>query len=250
MTQVAANLLSNAAKYTPPHGAVQIAITRDGDAAVLRVRDNGVGLPADMLTRVFDLFTQIKSGASHSDGGLGVGLALARKLVELHGGNIEAQSAGPGLGSEFVVRFPLSRDTPAAPPQKSLGSERAVSDSDRPRRVLVIDDEKDVADSLGLFLKSLGAIVQVVYDGLSGVSAMEDFKPELVFVDIGMPGVDGYETARLLCRSRPRQKFVLVALTGWGQKEDRRRTQEAGYDLHLTKPAPTKAVKELLRRAA
>lgn len=250
LAQVAANLVSNAAKYTPHKGVIEVAVNRDGDTAILRVRDNGVGLPADMLARVFDLFTQIDNGASLSEGGLGIGLALARKLVELHGGSIEAHSAGPGRGSEFVARLPLGSEMHAAPSEKTVRSEHVLVDSHGSPRVLVIDNDHDVADGLGLLLTSLGATARVVYDGLSGVASIDEFKPGIVFVDIGMPGVDGFQTARLLRESKPRQRFILVALTGWGQKEDRRNTQEAGFDLHLTKPASIHALEELLRQAA
>ena len=250
LTQVTANLLSNAAKYTPQNGVIHVAIGHEDNDAILRVRDNGIGLPADMLTRVFELFTQIDGGARYAEGGLGVGLALARKIVELHGGRIEARSDGPGLGSEFVVRFPLSHSAPEASTKETARPEpAALKDASSPR-VLVIDDEKDVADSLGLYLKTLGASVRIAYDGPAGVAAADEFKPELVFVDIGMPGVDGYETARLLSQSGSRRSFTLVALTGWGQKEDRRRTQEAGFDLHLTKPAPATVLEELLERCS
>ncbi|WP_363350883.1 PAS domain S-box protein [Methylocystis echinoides] len=243
LAQIATNLVNNAAKYTPPGGVIVVEGARDGDEAVLRIRDNGVGIAADMLPRVFDLFAQIDRHARLSEGGLGIGLALVRKLVELHGGRIAARSDGPGSGSEFIVWLPLA----AAPAPAAPGGDRLVADGASSPRALVIDDDRDVGDSVGLLLESLGATVRVVYDGLSGVDLVNEFDPDLIFLDVGMPRLDGYETARRIRKTSAGKRPLLVALTGWGQVEDRRRTQEAGFDAHLTKPASVEAIQALLR---
>ena len=244
LSQVAANLIDNAAKYTPPGGRIEIRAAREGDELALRVRDNGVGVSAEMMPQIFNLFVRAEGQARLSRGGLGIGLALARQFVLLHGGRLEANSDGAGKGSEFIIRLPLHRN----PVVVAEPNEGDASDDVQTARVLVIDDDHDVADSFALLLETLGATVRTAYDGPAGVGAVAAFEPDLIFVDIGMPGVDGYETARRI-RSHPRERrFLLVALSGWGQKEDRLRAQEAGFDLHLTKPAPIDALKNLLAR--
>ncbi len=244
LSQVAANLIDNAAKYTPPGGRIEIRAAREGDELALRVRDNGVGVSAEMMPQIFNLFVRAEGQARLSRGGLGIGLALARQFVLLHGGRLEANSDGAGKGSEFIIRLPLHRN----PVVVAEPNERDATDDVQTARVLVIDDDHDVADSFALLLETLGATVRTAYDGPAGVGAVAAFEPDLIFVDIGMPGVDGYETARRI-RSHPRERrFLLVALSGWGQKEDRLRAQEAGFDLHLTKPAPIDALKNLLAR--
>jgi CheY-like chemotaxis protein len=241
LAQVFTNLINNAAKYTPPGGRITVDASRQGQEAVVEVRDNGFGISAEDLPRVFDLFGQALSG---QEGGLGIGLALARNLVEMHGGKIDARSDGPGNGSVFIVRLPLDHSLPLECP-KNVGP---PAPTDYARRVLVIDDDHDVANSLGMLLESLGAKVRVVYDGQSGVEILPAFDPDIVFIDIGMPKVDGYETARRIRSNHHERRFSLVALTGWGQNEDRRRAQDAGFDLHLTKPAPIDALENLLAR--
>jgi len=244
LTQVVTNLIKNAAKYTPPRGVIEIGTAREGDEAVVRVRDNGVGIAADMLPFVFDLFSQADSGEKNGEGGLGVGLALAQKLVDLHGGRIEARSAGLGKGSEFVVRLPLdasvpSKATAAADPRPST-----------PLRTLVIDDNPDVADSLEMLMESFGAEVRVAYDGASGVEAAAEFRPDIAFVDIRMPGIDGHETARRLRARLGKNTPTLIALSGLGQDKDRKLSEDAGFDMHLTKPVSAEALEALFRREA
>ena len=240
LTQVFANLLNNAAKYMEPAGDIQIQAHAEGGQVRVSIKDQGLGIPADMLPRIFDLFTQVGTG-SHSQGGLGIGLALARSLVELHGGRIEAHSEGPGQGSEFRVLLPLAigASMPNAP------------DSVRPQplhrcRVMIVDDNHDAADSLALSLDPEGAEVQVYYAGADAFDQLTAFKPDAIVLDLGMPGWDGYETARRI-RSHPDgAKVLLVALSGWGQEEDRRRTREAGFDHHLVKPVDLDALFRLL----
>jgi CheY-like chemotaxis protein len=197
--------------------------------AVICVKDNGEGIPAAMLNRVFNMFTQVNTGA-RAQGGLGIGLTLAKTLVHLHGGTIEAQSEGSGKGCEFTVRLPIAEakveDGPA--PRATLGT-----GSLQLRRVLVVDDNRDAADSLGMLLQFLGADVKVVHDGPSALEVIEEFAPAVVLLDLGMPGMDGLEVARRLRENPKLNGVTLVALTGWGQREDRRRTREAGFDHHL-----------------
>jgi CheY-like chemotaxis protein len=245
LAQVFANLLNNAAKYTDAGGRIWLTARIDGGSVLVTVRDTGVGIPAELLPRVFDMFTQDDGHDSHRvQGGLGVGLTLARTLVEMHGGSITAESSGPGQGSEFTVRLPLTE-----PPSLPLAapSEAAVSSAGAERRrVLVVDDNRDAADSLGLLLRLLGVEVHVAHDGPSALQAVPLFQPSLIFLDLGMPGMDGYEVARRLRRQPGLDDIVLVALTGWGQEEDRRRSRAAGFDHHLIKPAEIGELKALL----
>jgi PAS domain S-box-containing protein len=242
LSQIAANIINNAAKYTPPGGLIDIEAASEGDEVTLRVRDNGVGVSAEIMPRIFDLFVQEESPTRLSDGGLGIGLALARQLAALHDGRIDAASGGPGKGSEFIVKLPLHRKPALAARDREGLVDGAAA------RVLVIDDDHDVADSFGVLMETLGAKVRAAYDGQAGVAAIDGFDPDLIFVDIGMAGVDGYETARRIRRSHAKCRFLLVALTGWGQEDDRRRALDAGFDLHLTKPAPIEALEGLLAR--
>lgn len=245
LAQIAANLINNAAKYTLPGGLIEVAAAREGNELVLRVRDNGVGIDADMLPHVFDLFAQSDSQIRLSEGGLGIGLALARDLVELHGGRVMAHSDGVGRGAEFVAYLPLSsQPTAVASPRK-----KAPAGASRTPRALVVDDNRDGANSFSLLLEALGATVCTVYDGRAGVAAIDQFEPDVVFLDLGMPDVDGYEAARRMRAASCGRRLLLVALTGWGQDEDHRRTHEAGFDLHLTKPASLDIVEDLLERA-
>jgi PAS domain S-box-containing protein len=244
LEQVLTNLLNNAAKYTDPGGHVWLTVERDGDEAVVRVRDTGLGITPDMLPRIFDLFVQAERRLDRSQGGVGIGLTLVKKLVELHGGRIEAFSAGLGRGSEFVVRLPALSDQRLGETAWTAGKDDAP---ELPRhRVLVVDDNRDAADSLAMLLRLAGQDVQARYDGLSALAQAQEFRPELVFLDIGMPGMDGYEVARRLRGEPQLEGVILVALTGWGQEEDRRRSAEAGFDHHLVKPVEPDAVRGLL----
>ncbi|QGM46068.1 PAS domain S-box protein [Methylocystis heyeri] len=241
IAQVFSNLLDNAAKYTHAGGRVEIfSESRDGQA-IVTVADTGIGIPAEMLPRVFDLFTQMGGAFERSRGGIGIGLALVRDIVRLHGGDVEAHSDGVGLGSRFVVRLPLAT-APAVQANFSSGMRKALSS----HRVLVIEDNLDVADSFALLLKTLGATVQVANDGAHGLEAFADLRPDLVFVDLGMPDMNGYETARRI-RERPGGKDVtLIALSGWGGADARKRTEECGCDRHLVKPVEIQELEKIL----
>jgi CheY-like chemotaxis protein/two-component sensor histidine kinase len=245
ISQVVANLLNNAAKYTEEAGAIWLTARRDGSAALVSVRDSGLGIPAAMLPRVFDMFAQVDRTLKRSQGGLGIGLTLARTLVEMHGGRIEARSEGAGHGSEFTIRLPLAAAAcPGTEARSSEGAHQAAGPSQR--RVLVVDDNRDAADSFGMLLKYLGADAYVVYDGPSALEALSVYRPSLVFLDIGMPGMDGHEVARNVRRAPEFRDVTLIAMTGWGQEEDRRRSKAAGFDQHLVKPANAEAVQALL----
>ncbi len=243
LTQVIANLLNNAAKYTDAGGQIWLTVRREGESVAISVRDNGTGIPADMLPSVFDLFTQVNRSFDRAQGGLGIGLALVKSLVEMHGGSVQAHSEGPGKGSEFVVRLPLAasllpsgRAKPQPRPSTVLAS----------RRVLVVDDNRDAAESLGMLLKLLGADVHIVFNGLDALEALTAFRPAVVLLDIGMPSMDGHEVARQI-RQRPEfQDVTLIALTGWGQEEDRRLSRTAGFNFHLIKPVDAGALQTLL----
>ena len=243
LTQVFANLLNNAAKYTPPEGRIAISTKRDHDEAVVSIRDNGIGIKAEMLPRVFDLFFQTSRAKSRDQGGMGIGLALARSLVEMHGGQVEARSDGPGRGSEFVVRLPLA----AAPSQdERIEGETTVASVPASHRVLVVDNDWDVGDSLVMLLQLMGADVRVAYNGAAALATVAEFKPDLALVDIGMPNMDGYETARRIRLMPEGKNLVLVALSGWGREDDRRRAMEAGFDHHFVKPIEFDALENLL----
>jgi PAS domain S-box-containing protein len=230
LAQVFANLANNAAKYTEPGGRIRIRAECKGGEASVSVSDSGIGIPAEMLPRVFDLFAQFDRDSGRSQGGLGIGLALVRSLVEMHGGRVEVRSEGPGRGSEFTVHLPVIAAAPALPAQSHATPARLSL------RILVVDDNRDAADSLGMLLEALGAEVRVAYDGPAGLAALEHFAPQAVLLDLGMPGMDGYETARRLRLSPPARDMILIALTGWGQNEEQRRTRQAGFDHHLVKP--------------
>ena len=232
LTQIFSNLLNNAANYTDPGGSIALRARREGGQVAVTVSDTGIGIAAEALSSVFDMFAQVSPPVPHPQSGLGIGLALARGLVAQHGGTLTAASGGPGMGSQFTVRLPVSRGEPRAAP----AAVTAAPALGKVHRVLVVDDNRDAADSLGALLQMLGAEVRVVHDGESALAAFGAFQPRVTLLDLGMPGMDGYEVARRI-RARPDARgAALIALTGWGQERDRRRTAEAGFDGHLTKP--------------
>jgi PAS domain S-box-containing protein len=244
LAQVFANLLNNAAKYTEPGGRVTLSVAREGGTAVVAVRDTGVGIPAAMLPRVFDLFTQVDRSLEKRQGGLGIGLSLVKRLVELHGGTVEAHSDGPGHGSEFRVRLPLVLALAEAPTEEGLPPAAAPGR----RRVLVVDDNRDAALSLAMLLRIMGNETRAAHDGVEALDVAAGFRPDVVILDIGMPRLNGYETCRRFREQPGGRAVVLVALTGWGAADDRERSREAGFDAHLVKPVDPEALEELLTR--
>jgi signal transduction histidine kinase/ActR/RegA family two-component response regulator len=250
LVQIIVNLLNNAAKYTEPGGHVWLTVVRETEEAVIRVRDSGMGIAPEMLPHVFDLFTQAEWAVDRSQGGMGIGLALVRRLIDLHGGTITAHSAGVGQGSEFVVRLP------ALPAQTVPGERPKPTDEERCDaavsgcRVLIVDDNVDAAVTLGMLLGAGGHEVRLAHDGPLALKTADTFRPQVVLLDIGMPRMDGYEVAQRLREEPALAKVFLVALTGYGQDEDRRRSQEAGFDAHLVKPLDLDALHLLLARCS
>ncbi len=244
LAQVIANLLNNAAKYTPGGGRIRLLAEQSGDRVTVKVLDNGVGIPAPMLPRIFEMFTQVDRSLERSQGGLGIGLSLVKGLVERHGGSVEARSDGHGLGSEFEVTLPA-----AGPPEDARKTEGETTPEGSPstrRRILVVDDNRDAATSLAMLLNILGNETRTAHDGLEALEAASAFRPDVILLDIGMPRMNGYDTARRIREEPWGRSMVLVALTGWGQEDDRRRSSEAGFDLHLTKPVEPAALEKML----
>jgi two-component system CheB/CheR fusion protein len=241
LEQILINLVQNAAKYTPPGGHVRVMLSTADSSAELRVTDSGIGIRPEMLPRIFDLFQQGDRMQGRLIEGLGIGLTLVRNLVELHGGSVRATSAGLGCGSEFVIRLPLCAAGPAlqdSPPRPER----------RPRKVLVVDDNKDAAHSLAVVLRHEGHDVHEVYDGPAALAAVVETTPQVVLLDIGMPGMDGYEVARRLRQTPGFDSTPIVAMTGFGSVEDHRRSREAGFNQHLTKPVDPETLLDLLAR--
>jgi CheY-like chemotaxis protein len=246
LAQVFSNLLNNAAKYTEKGGHIWLTAERQGSELVVSVRDTGIGIGPEHLPRLFEMFSQVAPALERSQGGLGIGLALVRGLVELHGGRVEARSAGLGKGSEFIVHLPMVVDMPMPVTQEPVQGEKHRAG---PKcRILVVDDNRDAADSMVMMLRMTGHETEIAYDGLEAVQAAAAFRPDIVLLDIGLPKMNGYEVARHI-RSQPWGKgMALIALTGWGQEEDKRRALEAGFDHHLTKPVEAVALEKLLSR--
>ena len=246
LAQVVANLLNNAAKYTEPDGRIVVRTAARGDEALLSVEDNGAGIAPELLARVFEPFVQGEQAGSGSQGGLGIGLTLAKTLVELHGGRVEAHSDGFGKGARFTIRLPRLAERGGA---EAAPRAAHLMRADAARRVLVVDDNRDAADTLAALLRVSGHDVRVAYDGGAALAVGKAEPPDVVFLDIGMPGMDGYETARRLRAMPQTARAMLVALTGWGQEEDQRRSAAAGFDRHLVKPAEPAALQAILSRA-
>jgi signal transduction histidine kinase/ActR/RegA family two-component response regulator len=248
LEQAVGNLLNNAAKYTSTGGRIGLVVESDGKQAAIRVQDSGAGIPADVLPKIFDLFAQGDRTLDHSQGGLGIGLTLVRSLIALHGGEVEATSPGPGQGSEFTIRLPLGaelkREQPLEPAPPGNGSPQHVALSRR--RILLVDDNVDLATMTGALLRSLGHEVSLAHDGPDALRAIEVVHPEVAFVDIGLPGMSGHEIAQAIRRRPGGAQLLLVAMTGYGQAEDRRRSRDAGFDLHLVKPVGLQALQNVL----
>jgi len=246
LEQVLNNLVDNALKYTPGGGRVTIGTERTGETAMVRVRDTGQGIRTELLAHVFDLFVQEQQSLDRSRGGLGLGLALVKRLVELHGGSVAVWSAGPGQGSEFTVRLPVVAGPVAEASRLAADAAPAAT---RSRRVLVVEDSPDARQSLRMLLEMAGHEVETSEDGPSGLAKLRAFRPDVALIDLGLPGMDGYAMAREM-RGRPETRAIrLVAVTGYGQAEDRRRALAAGFDLHVTKPVDASMLDDMLGRA-
>jgi CheY-like chemotaxis protein len=247
LEQVFWNLLNNAIKYTEPGGAIRIAVEREACEVAVRVRDTGVGIERELLPRIFEMFVQAGESPERSQGGLGIGLSLVRTLVEMHGGTVQVRSEGRGKGTEFIVRLPTLPTAPRARIEPERG-DRPHPVAMLPRnRILVVDDNVDAANSLArLLTRAYGQEVRVAHDGPGALAAAGEFHPEVILLDIGMPGMDGYEVARRFRRRPETDRTLLVALTGWGQASDRQRSREAGFDHHLVKPVDPQDLRRLL----
>jgi two-component system CheB/CheR fusion protein len=252
LSQVVQNLLNNAVKYTPVGGRIEVALHREGESAAIRVQDNGIGIAPAFLPKVFDLFAQADPGLARTEGGLGLGLALVRQIVEMHGGSVEASSAGEGRGARFTVRLPCVAKSAEAQesPEPTARAEPEVPVS---RRILIVDDNRDSAESMAMLLQLSGHATWIAYDGHAALALAAEHAPDVVLLDIGLPGMDGYQVARRLRELPQTCDSLLIALTGYGQADDRRRSAEAGFDGHFVKPVDIDALHPLIaghRRAS
>ena len=243
IAQVVANLLNNAAKYTPAGGRIGLSLRIEGSHALIAVADNGIGIPEDALSSVFEMFSQVGHHLERAQGGLGIGLSLVRRLVDMHGGQVSASSGGAHTGSTFTVRLPLADAGPDAPQQ---AAPTAAQGAPGGTRILVVDDNVDAATTLSMILEACGYPTRVAHDGVAALAAAQEFRPQVAFLDIGMPGMDGYDTARAMRKLEGLEDMVLVALTGWGAESDRQKSNEAGFNRHLTKPVQLDVVQDLL----
>jgi len=242
LCQVFANILNNAAKYTDRGGRIRLGVEQQGSEAVVVVEDNGVGIPAPMLPKVFEMFTQVDRSLEKSHGGLGIGLNIVERLVEMHGGTIGVESDGHGMGSRFTVRLPVVQAVTENTPDAATG-EKATPAA---RRILVVDDNRDGADSLAEMLSIMGNETQTAHDGVQAVEGAVSFRPDVILMDIGMPKLNGYEACRRIREQAWGKNIVIVACTGWGQEDDKQKSQEAGFDLHMVKPVDPAALLKLL----
>jgi CheY-like chemotaxis protein/two-component sensor histidine kinase len=243
LAQVLSNLLNNAAKYSERGGHIHLIAEWQGSDLVVSVKDTSIGIPADKLTSIFDMFSQVDRSLEKSQGGLGIGLTFVKRLVEMHGGRIEAKSEGLGRGSEFVIHLPVA--VGAVEPQVAGGKDEQATPKSS-LRILIVDDNRDGADSLAMLLRIMGNDTRTAYDGQEGLAAAREFLPDVVLLDIGLPKLNGYEACRRIREQPWAKKTVMIAVTGWGQEDDRRRSQEAGFDQHMIKPVDPKALMKLL----
>jgi CheY-like chemotaxis protein len=247
IAQIGTNLLNNAARYTPPGGQIWLEVELKGEKVAVRVRDTGIGIPGEMLSRIFEMYTQIDDESGPARAGLGIGLSLVKSLLEMHGGTISAHSEGKGRGSEFVFLLPVARDQSPAPKNLDQQPEVAEQSADTPLkrpRILVVDDNKDSAATCQLLLAMEHYEVRTAFDGESAIAAALEFQPDTCLLDIGLPDITGYEVARRIREKLP--EVLLIAVTGLGQEQDRRRTEEAGFNHHLIKPVRSAELKKLL----
>jgi protein-histidine pros-kinase len=249
LAQVIANLLTNAAKYTPKPGRIWLSAHRENSDVVISVKDEGMGIASDMLNRVFELFVQVDASPSRSQGGLGIGLTLVRRLIEMHEGTVTAKSAGPGHGSEFIIRLPVGLRGAAAQNAPEHGGSHLPRAGREARRVLIVDDNVDAADSIAMLLQAAGFSARCVYDGVSALSVASVFQPDVFVLDIGLPDITGYEVAKRLRTIPHFADTPIVAVTGYGQESDRKRSREAGIDHHMTKPVDPDALRAVLAAA-
>jgi CheY-like chemotaxis protein len=246
LVQAVANLLTNAVKYTDPGGAIRIAVSDDGAELALRVSDTGRGMSAAFISRAFDLFVQGERTPDRSEGGLGLGLPIVRSIVERHGGTVSASSAGVGQGSEFVIRLPASRADTPLPAVRPLFAGDGVAASNP--KVLIIDDNRDAADSLHALLRDHGLSCASALDGPSGLEAVSTFGPDAILLDLGLPGLDGFEVARRIRSLPDGDRYLIVAVTGYGEERDREASAQAGFDAHLVKPVDADQLLTVLRQ--
>jgi CheY-like chemotaxis protein len=243
LAQVFANLLNNSAKYMNRGGRIWLTAERQGNDVVVSVKDTGIGIAADQLPWLFQMFSQVDSSLERSQGGLGIGLTLVKRLVEMHGGQIEVRSEGLGQGAEFVVRLPV---VVAAPGRRAAGATDEPAAPKSSLRILIVDDNRDAADSLVMLLRIMGNDTRTAYDGQEGVEVAGEFRPDVILPDIGLPKLDGYEACRRIREQSWGKDVVLIAVTGWGQEEDRRLSHEAGFDYHMVKPVDPQDLMKLL----
>ena len=248
LAQVVSNLLNNAARYSRPGGRISLTATTQADELMLKVSDTGIGIEPEKLSKIFDMFVQLDSSDPHSQGGLGVGLTLVRRLIEMHGGTVEARSDGVSKGSEFIVRLPVSATK--AEQVSAVETESTHTVADVRRRILVVDDNVDSAESLAMMLELSGHDVAMAHDGAEAIKRAKEFQPDIAFLDLGMPKLNGYEAARSIREEPWGRQILLVALTGWGQEDDKRRTREAGFDAHIVKPIDFAALEKLLAQSS
>jgi CheY-like chemotaxis protein/two-component sensor histidine kinase len=244
LAQVFGNLLNNSSKYTKALGTILLTAKRVDDDVVVTVKDNGAGIPPDKLHTIFDMFMQVDSTSDRSQGGLGIGLTLVKRLVQMHGGSIEPRSDGEGMGSEFIVRLPIVSEPRGAAASGSDGAQ----ESPVQRRILIVDDNRDSAESLAMLLEITGNRTYLAHDGIEALAAIETHRPEVVLLDIGLPKLDGHEVCRRVREHNWGKDVVMIALTGWGQADDRRKSQEAGFNGHLVKPVDYDNLLELLSK--
>jgi CheY-like chemotaxis protein len=242
LAQVLSNLLNNAARYSQPGGRILLAATSEPGELIIKISDAGIGMDPGKLSQIFDMFVQLDSSEPHAQSGLGVGLTLVRRLIEMHGGTVEAHSEGLGKGSQFILRLPV--ETAKAEEAAAVVAPRAGNDVRR--RILVVDDNIDSAESMVMMLELAGHDVAMAHDGEQAVALAKEFQPEIAFLDLGMPVLNGYEAARSIREQPWGRQMMLVALTGWGQQDDRRRTREAGFDAHIVKPIDFDSLEKLL----